>query len=280
MILKSAQFHGGNSLGLPLFWRALGRESVQRPSYCFNGTRRPHGHLLWQVTLSGCGRVDYGDKKGVPLPSGSSFLAKLPSEHVYYFDPVDEHWDFAWIMLDGPALPVLVESLHFDSVYPFERDNNASLRSKLLALVDLYAGRDADPWQNVQEACELLIGLVKEGRAPQRSGEAASQSASDSQLLAPIIKNPALSIDKQGWASESGQSRYQLYRKVKRSTGQSPKDIRNQQRVKEAIRYLMRPGIGIRDVATLAGFSNQAYFCRFFKKETGFTPSQWRQQFA
>jgi AraC-like DNA-binding protein len=64
------------------------------------------------------------------------------------------------------------------------------------------------------------------------------------------------------------------------ATGMSPKDVRNYQRTKEAIRYLRKPKLSLGDVATLSGFKDQAYFCRFFKRETGFTPGQWRNQFG
>ncbi len=158
---------------------------------------------------------------------------------------------------------------------------DTDLLKQLRTLISLHGDEEIDPWQNVAEASSLLIPLLRECSVSgvRNSPRAEDQKGKDA-LLKPVIRNPALSIDKGGWAEQNQQSRFQLYRRIKVATGMSPKDVRNYQRTKEAIRYLRRPKLSLGDVATLSGFKDQAYFCRFFKRETGFTPGQWRKQFG
>lgn len=49
-------------------------------------------------------------------------------------------------------------------------------------------------------------------------------------------------------------------------------------RVEKAKEYLANPQMNIREVGTLVGYVNPNYFSRIFKKKTGFTPIEYRNQ--
>ena len=49
-------------------------------------------------------------------------------------------------------------------------------------------------------------------------------------------------------------------------------------RVEKAKEYLGNPQMNIREVGTLVGYINPNYFSRIFKKKTGFTPIEYRNQ--
>lgn len=208
------------------------------------------------------------------MPKGASFVAQLPSDHSYYFKKEHEEWEFIYIIIAGPAMPELIKPIRNRPVMIFHRDLDARIRNTIFRLT--YESKDVseDPWQCMADATEVLTLLLKEASLNEDRISTNRRIPDDPNILEPIEKNPGMTIDKNGWAEEKQQSRFQLYRQVKARTGISPKDVRNQQRLKEALRFMRRPGIKIRDVSTLAGFRDQAYFCRFFKKQTGFTPTQ------
>ena len=63
----------------------------------------------------------------------------------------------------------------------------------------------------------------------------------------------------------------------KQSTGSSFKEYLNMVRIEESKRLLANTDYTIIDIAIAAGFEDQSYFSKVFKKYTGLTPRQYRQ---
>ncbi len=66
----------------------------------------------------------------------------------------------------------------------------------------------------------------------------------------------------------------------KKETGMSLTQYINEQRLLMAGHLLKHSDYNINYVADLVGFENLSYFTRLFKKNTGFTPSEYRHRFA
>ncbi|MEU5951994.1 AraC family transcriptional regulator [Streptomyces sp. NPDC047525] len=64
---------------------------------------------------------------------------------------------------------------------------------------------------------------------------------------------------------------------VKASTGRTPGELIRQARVHEAKRLLLRTELSVRQIALRVGFGDPAYFCRFFRRETGTSPGDFRR---
>jgi AraC-like DNA-binding protein len=78
-------------------------------------------------------------------------------------------------------------------------------------------------------------------------------------------------------ARESGYVRDALTRRLKREHGLGLRGLRDQERLQIAQAALRElPGIGA--AAAKAGFDDPNYFARWFRKQTGLTPSAWRQK--
>ncbi|MDA2803834.1 AraC family transcriptional regulator [Nocardiopsis suaedae] len=63
---------------------------------------------------------------------------------------------------------------------------------------------------------------------------------------------------------------------VKRATGRTPGALLRQARLLEAKRLLACTRLTVAAVARASGFTDPAYFCRFFRRETGTTPGAFR----
>lgn len=81
-----------------------------------------------------------------------------------------------------------------------------------------------------------------------------------------------------GYASRLGVSPNHLNRTVKRCTGRSAGDWVDISRLALAKYLLRRTGMPVIDVASAAGFDDQSYFSRFFKRHTGLTPTDFRRR--
>lgn len=63
----------------------------------------------------------------------------------------------------------------------------------------------------------------------------------------------------------------------KKETGTAISDYIQQERIEEAKRLMELPGITLSDIASRLHFNDQSYFTKVFKKYTGLTPGQYKQ---
>ena len=72
-------------------------------------------------------------------------------------------------------------------------------------------------------------------------------------------------------------SKMQLYRKLKAVTGWSVNSLIREVRISEAKKLLKNPTLNISEVAYHLGFTDPLYFSKYFKKEVGVSPVQFRK---
>ncbi|MDI1456119.1 helix-turn-helix transcriptional regulator, partial [Streptomyces sp. ATE26] len=68
-----------------------------------------------------------------------------------------------------------------------------------------------------------------------------------------------------------------LTQAVRAATGRSPGRLLIEARVYQAQRLLAHTDLPVRQVAARVGINDPAYFCRFFRRETGTSPGDWRK---
>ena len=77
-------------------------------------------------------------------------------------------------------------------------------------------------------------------------------------------------------ASIANMSTATFTRYFKKQIGTSPLAYLNTVRLTQAKHLLMTSNLPIGNIASQVGFTDQLYFCKFFKKQTGLTPSEFR----
>jgi signal transduction histidine kinase/ligand-binding sensor domain-containing protein/DNA-binding response OmpR family regulator len=88
------------------------------------------------------------------------------------------------------------------------------------------------------------------------------------------LSNPNFSIDT--FAQHFNLGRTNFYKKIKGITGYSPKEYICILRLKKAAELLSDSGLNVSEIAYSVGFVDPLYFSRYFKKQFGVTPSQFR----
>lgn len=79
-------------------------------------------------------------------------------------------------------------------------------------------------------------------------------------------------------AQQNGASTSQLYRRFRRHLGRSPRQARAEARLRRACDLLRMGKMRVVDVAYDAGFGSLATFYRWFRRETGMTPTEFVKQ--
>ncbi|MFI1935745.1 helix-turn-helix domain-containing protein [Streptomyces purpureus] len=105
------------------------------------------------------------------------------------------------------------------------------------------------------------------------AGRAAELAASFTRLIA---RPDAELRSVPEYAQKLGVSAGHLHALVKQATGHTPGRLIRQQQTLEAKRLLAATGLTVRQVARQTGFEDPSYFSRFFRRETGLTPKEFR----
>ena len=86
-------------------------------------------------------------------------------------------------------------------------------------------------------------------------------------------------FDSTSLANKIGMSQMQLYRKLKDLVQMSPTEFIRSTRIKRATQLLENDSILINEISDMVGFNDPKYFSRCFSKETGMSPSKYRNQY-
>jgi AraC family transcriptional regulator, transcriptional activator of pobA len=127
-------------------------------------------------------------------------------------------------------------------------------------------------WESAAIILQLLITLLREAGWLER-GPVLTSGAPDSALHR-LLASMDLTLPLQRVILQSGYQRDHLNRLVKKETGLSLGQFRSQQRLIKA-KELLAHGVKVSNVAAEVGLPDQSYFARWFRVQTGNTPSIW-----
>ncbi|MEI5103521.1 AraC family transcriptional regulator [Streptomyces sp. PmtG] len=158
---------------------------------------------------------------------------------------------------------------------------DAAWVGRLVADLDHEYRAGADGFHGLLQAY-LHILVVRAARllAPERDAAGAAPArpaaiAADFVTLLDTARTPLWSVRE--CATRLGVSVSYLNEAVRTAMGRTPGELLRQARVHEAKRLLVRTELTVRQVADRVGFSDPAYFCRFFRRETGASPGDFRR---
>ncbi|MFI0980684.1 AraC family transcriptional regulator [Streptomyces sp. NPDC021093] len=133
---------------------------------------------------------------------------------------------------------------------------------------------------SVLRAC-LHVLIVRASRLtgplPARPGPVGRPGAVTQEFVTLLSRTAGGEISVGACARQLGVTVGYLNEAVKQSTGRTPGQLVRQVRTHEAKRLLARTDLTVRQVASAVGFADPAYFCRFFRRETGISPGEFRR---
>lgn len=270
-------------------------EHIHERSSLFNYEIEPHFHdgliqLLYVVSGGGEVFID-----GAKWPVYPQTLIVIPASHVHGFRFTRD--------IDGPVVTAAqrpIESLaavvapallpcirrpqvlgvsgsvrHVDALLPLfeaiERETRMHTRGEVAAGTALLVA--------------LFVQILRIGAAlPSGAGQSGADAASRSRKAEQVERFRALvdarfreRLAVETYAAEMGISAGQLSRLCRELLGISSLDVINARIVHEAERELVYSNLGVKQIAAVLGFADDAYFGRFFRKQTGSTPTEFRQ---
>lgn len=139
------------------------------------------------------------------------------------------------------------------------------------------AGRDT-LMDSLQSAIIVLAARLAAKTAVDPNDEAAGNAARLGQLETLILRHMYEHKTAAFYATELGLSVSQLNRVVRATGGQSVHEMIVVAIIDQAKRALLFSQLSVHHIGERLGFADAAYFTRFFTRETGLTPSQFRMR--
>lgn len=205
---------------------------------------------------------------GTPYLCQTGHALIIPAKHPfsirYYNDAAGYSGAFSTSLLsDTRPLRFLTEPIH----QAFWFDEGVFM-GELFNMIQLSFEKGDNLF--IEKALDLFLSRL-------RSGKPVAVSDIVNRFLESIF-NPDRSIGTiSSYAAQAGISDNYLSRKVKQGTGRSVGDWIDAVRIVRAKKLLADTSLPVIDVATAVGLADQSYFARFFKRETGQTPSEYRK---
>ncbi len=151
---------------------------------------------------------------------------------------------------------------------------------RLLAeLVDEYRSGGDGAHTTLRALLHVLV--VRAGRLPETPAAAPpapARAGSVAEEFTQLTNRVDLDLwSVRAYAEHIGVTPGYLTEAVKAATGRTPSELVRQARAAEAKRLLARTDLTVRQVAGRVGFADAAYFCRFFRREAGVSPGDFRR---
>ena len=239
------------------------------------------GHQI-MFMARGRGHGSYQDVKWEAGP-GTAVLMDLNRKHTYFTDPNDP-WDMYWIILEGPGIAKVFNTL-IDAagspVLPCPRMDQVktSFRQLFRTLKEQKPGHEG----RVAQECTALLALLNESlRTSQSSLQpddargAAPSGIAEAQRFMRHHHQHTLSLEQ--CARAAHMSPFHFIRRFKQATGFTPMEYLEKFRIGRAQEMMAeQPGLRLNEIARAVGFSDPAYFSRIFRKSLGSSPREFRK---
>jgi len=246
---------------------------------------KPHGHDFYELTIVLRGKgIHLFKQQKMEIHTGSVLLIAPNEVHSYLFE---EPLILLNFMFKAPVLRPIRHQLQQFSCY------NALFKAKAVkpqffvdhaTITELDVSLNTIAVENQQKGIgsdlilqsEMTKVLVSVLRIIQDSPTAVSPNVNMLSVISYMTSHYQEEISISDLARQGYQSESSLYRKFKKEFNTSPIDWLLHFRIHKAQEFLVRSEMSIANVASATGFKDQLYFARQFRKVTGCTPKQYR----
>ena len=240
-----------------------------------------HTFYLFHYILSGSGTYtsisDTNTVQTFSLAAGQGFMI-FPGRRNQYVSSQDDPWSYAWVEFDGLIASDLVAQAGFHIHQPVYLSNNDELRSRMTTALQYLLDNPKSPKLELMGNFYLFMNCLVQSSANKvtETGDSV-QDFHVQKAIAYIKRNSFHDISVQDIADFLHINRSYLSRVFGAVLGMSPSEFLLRHRINRSRELLIESSHSIGKVSEMAGFKNQMYFARAFKRETGQTPLEYRK---
>ena len=244
-------------------------------NYSWDGLKRGSRELvIWQYTLSGMGRLRFGENE-YPIPPGRGMLLIVPENHCYFLPEGTPYWEFLYVGVHGSEMVRLASEFRrrhgFLHEFSLDSPTVEAARQLLLrchghAITNRYAASAA--------AYRFMMALMEE--------PAANPGGGDEQFLRKVHAYCMEHLDQPISVNDLAEavkcSRWHFTRRFQAAEGRSPHEFITELKMRLAVRLLQTSAGSVKEVAAACGYEDTSYFCKVFRKFYGTTHAGFRDR--
>lgn len=239
------------------------------------GSFRPNGRVDYHILYiaEGCCYVTVdGETKQAPAGSVVVYLPRQPQDYCFY--KVDKSVSY-YLHFSGTACQDIFKDMGLDGSNIYYIGKSITLEKMLNALIDEY--RQQLKFSKYRMAGLLLDILSLIGR---KNSNILYGNPDINQKFAEICnlmaENFAKDMTVKDYADMCNLSESRFSHRFSEIIGTSPKQYIINLRIDAAKELLINSDLSVLQIGESVGFLTQNYFSRIFKKQTGFSPIQYR----
>lgn len=215
-------------------------------------------------------------RKRIPIESDNVVLLTPGLWHRYRPNP-ETGWREYWVGFAGPAYEAIFDARFFPGRHVFRARQSAGILDAFEALIAAAQENGPALQQNMAALTSVLLArLYSSTLAHPPTAKEASKIVQRAREM--MLSAEAQDLPLEETARRLGTSYSNFRRTFREHTGVSPHQYRLYLKLSRARDLLQNSDLSIKEIASLSGFEDEQYFCRFFKKAVGKTPTNYRKQ--
>lgn len=262
-----------NSLFRDIYTLFCGRQ--QCPSLYSFGPAVRECYLL-HFCLDGCGDF-YANDQHYHLEKGQGFLI-CPNELTFYQADEAHPWTYAWIGLSGEQVSHYLDLAGISSRTPVFRCPDVDLIRSDIDDMIAHHTLSYSCEVHIQGILMKILSYLIEVSSHPRQKEENGNSLYVSRAISYIHKNYQNPVSVQEIADYLSLNRSYLTELFVRTLHLSPQQFLMKYRITKAVDFLTSTDLSVEHIACSCGYANISSFSKAFKKVTGISPSQYRNE--
>lgn len=243
---------------------------------CDTGVTRPNGLNDYQIIYikDGCGHYVL-DGKSTKISAGNALLFKPKEPQIYRYYQ-SERPQICWVHFSGTDVENILEKLELTDKTVIPITNDTVIWDSIMAIIDEFNLKRNGFMLSVEaHAKSVLVDLSRNSTALPKSKNQKAVERICRKLQSEFSRNTTNAE----YAAECDMSVPHFLLIFKQLTGTSPHNYKLRLRIAAAKSMLINTEYKIVEIATVVGFNDSMYFCKYFKKETGLSPSDFRENY-
>lgn len=246
----------------------------------------PHYHFDWEHGRS------LNEYQLVYIPEGSGFFetrkqkVQIRGDNVILLRPglwhryrpyLETGWREYWVGFAGPSYKMIFDAHLLPEKSVFRVRDPSGMHKNFENLIAC-AQENGPALQQTMTAhtCLLLARLYSSTLAHPPAASQASKMVQHAREMMLAAETRDLSLDEM--ARRLGTSYSNFRSTFREHSGVGPHQYRLHLKLSQARELLLNTDLSIKEIAFQSGFEGEQYFCRFFKKSMGKTPSSYRKR--